>query len=103
MVMWKAAVMVSVDFYRIATPLLTPNGVSNFLVCWSLHFARGKRKSAPLGLGDRARRTSSSQKDGAQSGGESYLEMATEFLNAVRVRPCFFYTVGSVRPFPWFF
>ena len=26
------------------------------------------------------------------------LEMATEFLNAVRVRPCFFYTTGSVRP-----
>ena len=31
------------------------------------------------------------------------VEMATEFLNAVRVRPCFFYTTGSVRPFPWFF
>ena len=29
--------------------------------------------------------------------------MATEFLNAVRVRPCFFFTAGSVRPFPCFF
>ena len=31
------------------------------------------------------------------------LEMAMEFLNAVRVRPWFFYTSGSVRPFPCFF
>ena len=31
------------------------------------------------------------------------VEMATEFLNTVRVRPCFFYTTGSVRPFPCFF
>ena len=32
-----------------------------------------------------------------------FLEMATEFLNAVRVCPWVFYTTGSVRPFPWFF
>ena len=31
------------------------------------------------------------------------LEMATEILNLVRVRPYFFYTTGSVRPFPYFF
>ena len=30
------------------------------------------------------------------------VEMDTEFLNAVRVRPCSFYTTGSVRPFPCF-
>ena len=28
--------------------------------------------------------------------------MATEFLNLVSVCPCFFYTTGSVRPFPYF-
>ena len=30
------------------------------------------------------------------------LVMATEFLNAVRVRPCFFSTPESIRPFPYF-
>ena len=64
--------MVPFDFYRIAIPLLTPDGVDESLLCWSLYFARGNRKSAPLGLEDRARRTSSSPKGGAHFGGESY-------------------------------
>ena len=35
---------------------------------------------------------------------KSPIEMATEFLNAVRVRLWFFFNaVGSVRPFPYFF
>ena len=41
-------------------------------MCWPLYFTRGNRKSAPLGLGDRGRRTSSSPKIGGLSGGESY-------------------------------
>ena len=34
---------------------------------------------------------------------DTYVEMATEFLNAVHVRLWFFYTTGSVRPSPLFF
>ena len=72
MKVWKVAAMVSIDSCRIRTLPLTPNGVDYFLACWSFYLARGNRKSAPFGLGDYARRTSSSPMGGAHSNGESY-------------------------------